>query len=57
MVKELKTTGNLAVVSLHRGFQKIDPEKLKAYIAKDSEAYQSEIAKCFGCGQQGVFRL
>jgi Transposase and inactivated derivatives len=55
-VKKRKTTGSLADTPLHRGFRKIDPEKLKAYIAKNPEAYQTEIARYFGCSQQGVFK-
>ena len=31
--KQLKETGNLEKKDLHRSFRKIDPEKLKAYVA------------------------
>ena len=32
--KHLKETGDLEKKELHRGFRKIDPEKLKAYVAE-----------------------
>ena len=46
--KQLKETGDLGKKELHRGFRKIDPEKLKAYVAEHPDAYQSEMAKCLG---------
>jgi len=39
---------------LHRGFRKIDPEKLKAYVAVHTDAYQSEMAEAFGCSESGI---
>ena len=39
---------------LHRRFRKINPEKLMAYVAKYPNAYQSEIAKAFGCSESGI---
>ena len=52
--KQLKETGNLEKKELHRSFRKIDPEKLKAYVAKHPDAYQSEIAEAFGCSASGI---
>ena len=52
--KQLKETGDLEKKKLHRSFRKIDPEKLKAYVAEHPEAYQSEMAKAFGCGESGI---
>ena len=37
--KQLKETGDLGKKELHRGFRKIDPEKLKAYVAEHPDAY------------------
>ena len=42
--KQLKETGDLDKKELHRSFRKIDPEKLKMYVAQHPEAYQSEMA-------------
>ena len=39
---------------LHRGFRKIDPEKLKAYVEEHPDAYQSEMAEAFGCSESGI---
>ena len=52
--KQLKETGDLGKKELHRSFRKIDPEKLKAYVAEHPDAYQSEIAKEFGCSESGI---
>ena len=52
--KQLKETGDLGKKKLHRSFRKIDPEKLKAYVAKHPDAYQSEMAKAFGCSESGI---
>ena len=38
--KQLKETGNLEKKDLHRSFRKIDPEKLKSYVAAHPDAYQ-----------------
>ena len=37
-----------------RSFRKIDPEKLKAYVAAHPDAYQSEMAEAFGCSESGI---
>ena len=52
--KRLKETGDLGKEELHRGFRKIDPEKLKAYVAEHPDAYQSEMAEAFGCSESGI---
>ena len=52
--KRLKETGNLEKDELHRSFRKIDPEKLKAYVAEYPDAYQSEMAGAFGCSESGI---
>ena len=52
--KQLKETGDLGKKELHRSFRKIDPEKLKAYVAEHPDAYQSEMAKAFGCSESGI---
>ena len=51
---QLKETGNLEKKELHRGSRKIDPEKRKAYVAEHPDAYQSEMAEAFGCGESGI---
>ena len=43
--KQLKETGNLEKKELHRGYRKIDPEKLKLYVEEHPDAYQSEMAE------------
>ena len=52
--KHLKETEDLGKKELHRSFRKIDPEKLKAYVAEHPDAYQSEIAEVFGCSESGI---
>ena len=52
--KQLKETGDLGKKELHRSFRKIDPEKLKAYVAEHPDAYQSEMAEAFGCSESGI---
>ena len=52
--RQLKETGDLGKKELHRGFRKIDPEKLKAYVVEHPDAYQSEMAEAFGCSESGI---
>ena len=52
--KQLKETGDLGKKELHRSFRKIDPEKLKAYVAEHPDAYQLEMAEAFGCSESGI---
>ena len=50
----MEETGTLDKKALHRSFRKIDPEKLKAYVAEHPDAYQSEMAEAFGCSESGI---
>ena len=52
--QQLKETGDLGKKELHRSFRKIDPEKLRAYVAEHPDAYQSEMAEAFGCSESGI---
>ena len=52
--KQLKETGDSGKKELHRSFRKIDPEKLKAYVAEHPDAYQTEMAEAFGCSESGI---
>ena len=52
--KQQKETGDLGKKELHRSFRKIDPEKLKAYVAEHPDAYQREMAEAFGCSESGI---
>ncbi len=52
--KQFKETGNLTPKVPERSFKKIDPVKLKAYVAEHPDAYQKEIAKEFGCARSAV---
>ena len=52
--EQLRETGDLGKKELHRRFRKIDPEKLKAYVAEHPDAYQSEMAREFGCSESGI---
>ena len=52
--KQLKETEDMGKKELHRGFRKIDPEQLKAYVAEHPDAYQSEMAEVFVCSESGI---
>lgn len=52
--KQLKEKGDLKPKKPVRRHKKIDPEKLKAYVAEHPDAYQAEIAKEFNCCQSAV---
>lgn len=52
--KQWKETGSLEKKELHRSYRKIDPEKLKLYVEEHPDAYQSEMAKAFGCSESGI---
>ena len=54
MGKAAERNGGFRKKKLHRSFRKIDPEKLKAYVAEHPDAYQSEMAKAFGCSESGI---
>lgn len=47
-------TGNLNNKPLHRGFKKINPEKLRKYVKEHPDDFQKEIAKAFGCSTQAI---
>ena len=52
--KQLEETGDLGKKELHRSYRKINPEKLKAYVAEHPDAYQSEMAEAFECSESGI---
>jgi transposase len=45
---QLKETGTLLPQKRKGTWRKIDPEKLRAYVAEHPDAYQHEIAEAFG---------
>ena len=53
-VKQYEETGDLSNKPLNRSFKKIDPEKLKAYVAEHPDDTQEEISVVFGCCPQAV---
>ena len=52
--KQLKTEGHLKKRTFVRAFKKIDPEKLKAYVKENPDAYLHEIAETFQCCQTAI---
>ena len=52
--RQLKEKGDLKPKTPTRKYKKINPEKLKAYVAEHPDAYQREIAEEFGCTQSAV---
>ena len=53
-VQKYQETGDLSDKPLNRGFKKIDPEKLRAYVKEHQDATQQEIADEFHCSGQAV---
>ena len=53
-VQRYEETGDLSNKPLNRGFKKIDPAKLRAYVAEHRDDTQQEIADAFGCTNQAV---
>lgn len=51
---QLKERGNLTPKVPKRSFKKIDPSKLKEYVAQHPDANQREIAREFGCALSAV---
>ena len=47
-------TGDLSDKPLHRGFKKIDPDKLWTYVKEHPDDTQQEIADVFGSTNQAV---
>ncbi len=45
---QLEKTGYLELKKRKETWRKIDPEKLKQYVAENPDAYQHEIAQAFG---------
>ena len=52
--KKLKEEGNFNRRPIQRRFRKIDPQKLKDYVAEHPDAYLREIAAHFGCWPNAV---
>ena len=52
--KRLREEGSLADREIKRPFKKIDPEKMKAFMKDNPDAYLKEIAKVFNCCQSAV---
>ena len=52
--KKLKEEGTLKKKPVKRSFRKLDPEKLKEYLAEHPDAYLREIAAEFGCCETTV---
>ena len=52
--KQWKEQGNLNRAPIVRPYKKIDPEKLKAYVAEHPDAYPKEIAKEFNCCETAI---
>ncbi len=53
--KQWKEEGNLEKKPLHRSYKKVNPEKLKTYVAEHPDAYQKEIAGEFGCSPTAIY--
>ena len=53
-VQRYEETGDLSDKPLNRGFKKIDPEKLRAYVKEHPDETQREIADAFHCSNQAV---
>jgi len=47
-------TGKLDKKPLERKWRKIDPEKLRAYIAEHPDAFLEEIAEAFECSGEAI---
>jgi transposase len=52
--QKYKKTGSLKDDPARHTFKKLDPEKLKAYVNKHSDAYLKEIGEAFGCSDTAV---
>jgi len=53
-VQKYQETGDLSDKPPHRGFKKIDPEKLRTYVKEHQDATQQEIADEFHCSNQAI---
>ncbi len=54
--KKWRETRDLTPKVANRPYKKINPEKLKAYIAEHPDAYLQEIADEFGCVESAVHK-
>jgi len=53
--EKYKETGEVKDTSPRRkAFKKLDPEKLKSYVAEHPDAYLKEIGEAFGCSDMAV---
>ena len=53
-VKQYEETGDLSDKPVKRGYKKINPEKLKAYVAEHPDDTQEEVALVFGCCPKAI---
>ena len=51
---QLNETGNLSPKKRQESWRKIDPERLRKYIAEHPDAYQHEIATAFGVSLHAI---
>jgi len=54
--QKYRKTGSLEKKPHHRTFRKLDPEKLRAYVAEHPDAYLQEIGDAFGCSDTAVLK-
>ena len=52
--KQWKEKGTLTPAPVVRGYKKIEPEKLRAYVRAYPDAYPKEIAKEFNCCETAI---
>ena len=52
--QKLKETGSLEDAPRRITFRKLDPEKLRAYVAAHPDAYLKETGEAFGCNESAV---
>ena len=52
--KQWEEKGTLAPAAVVRGYKKIEPEKLKAYVQAHPDAYPKEIAREFNCCETAI---
>ena len=51
---QLNETGNLSPKKRKESWKKINPEKLRTYIAENPDAYQRELAEAFGVSLRAI---
>ena len=52
--RRLKESGSLEKSELNRPQKKVDLQKLESYLAQHPDAYQTEIAREFGCTPRAI---